>query len=182
MNAIQILVSEHDQILTMIRIVETILSSDDEGALPVDDLHSLIDFIRNFADKYHHLKEEDVLFAEMGNYGMSHDSGPIAVMLHEHNQGRDYIRKASESLALYEAGDVTAVADIRFNLLSYAELLTNHIQKENRILYPMAEKLLPVQVIDTMTQNFVLANATTLNNEYNEKYLKMVTKLSLKYL
>ena len=61
MNAIQILVSEHDQILTMIRIVETILSSDDEGALPVDDLHSLIDFIRNFADKYHHLKEEDGL-------------------------------------------------------------------------------------------------------------------------
>jgi hemerythrin-like domain-containing protein len=103
-------------------------------------------------------------------------------MLHEHNQGRDYIRNASESLALYEAGDVTAVADLRFNLLSYAELLTNHIQKENRILYPMAEKLLPVQVIDTMTQNFVLANATTLNNEYNEKYLKMVTKLSLKYL
>ena len=71
MSAIQILVTEHDRILTMIKVAKHLLKEENADNLPIEDLRRVIDFIRNFADKYHHMKEEDVLFLEMVNHGMN---------------------------------------------------------------------------------------------------------------
>ena len=69
MKAIDILVKEHESILKMIEIAQTMLkSSEDKAKINIDHVERIIDFIKNFADKYHHLKEEDVLFMEMGNH------------------------------------------------------------------------------------------------------------------
>ena len=45
-------------------------------------------FFRDFADKCHHGKEEDRLFVKMVEAGFLQNSGPIAVMLSEHDAGR----------------------------------------------------------------------------------------------
>ncbi len=182
MSAIQILVDEHDQILTMIKVTKAIFENDAAEKMPVEDVNSLIDFIQNFADKYHHLKEEDILFKEMENYGMSTESGPLAVMLHEHNQGRAFIQQAIAGISKYTAGDISAYKSIKENLLGYGELLSNHINKENNILYPMAERILPHNVLDKLNETFENTNTGTRNNEYFDKYLKMVETFNIKYL
>lgn len=182
MQAIEILVNEHDSILKMIKITQTILENDDKTNVNTDHVEQIIDFIRNFADKYHHLKEEDVLFMEMENHGMSREGGPIAVMLHEHDEGRAYIKQAVDSIGKLKEGDDSGFGQIKDNLLSYCMLLTNHIGKENNILYPMAERLLPPAVKEAMTGNFEETNSTTVDNEYFDKYLKMVDELSDIYL
>jgi hemerythrin-like domain-containing protein len=145
-------------------------------------VEKIIDFIKNFADKYHHLKEEDVLFMEMEKHGMSRNGGPLAVMLHEHDEGRNYIQLAVEGIEQFKLGDVYAFEEIKENLLSYCTLLTQHIGKENNILYPMAERILPPTVGAEMKQSFEMTNATTVDNEYYDKYLKMVDELSAIYL
>ncbi len=182
MSAIQILVTEHDRILTMIKVAKHLLKEENADNLPIEDLRRVIDFIRNFADKYHHMKEEDVLFLEMVNHGMPSESGPIAVMTHEHNVGRSYVKQAAEALDVYASGDKSAFATVKNNILSYCELLTNHISKENNVLYPMAERMLPGRVLDKMDNTFEQTNSTTENNEYFDVYLTMVEELSGKYL
>ena len=182
MQAIEILVKEHNSILKVIEITQTILSTEDKSKINLVHVENIIDFIKNFADKYHHLKEEDVLFVEMVNHGMSRDGGPIAVMLSDHNTGRNYVKQAVAAIKEFKAGNDTAFALIQENLLGYCELLTAHIYKENNILYPMAERVVPASVLAGMSMDFDQTNHTTINNEYFDKYLKLVDELSAIYL
>ena len=62
MNAIDILVKEHDSILRMIEVTQRILNSKDKTNINLNHVEMIVDFVKKFADKYHHLKEEDVLF------------------------------------------------------------------------------------------------------------------------
>lgn len=181
MKAIEILVKEHDSILKMIEITTIILKKEDKTEINIDHIENIIDFIKNFADKYHHLKEEDVLFMEMEKYGMPREGGPIGVMLAEHDEGRNYIKLAAQGVAEYKQGNTKALIEIESNLLDFCTLLTNHIGKENSILYPMAERLLPGKILKAMSENFEAANTATTNNEYFDKYLKMVNELSRIY-
>ncbi|MEZ7867022.1 MAG: hemerythrin domain-containing protein [Paludibacteraceae bacterium] len=180
MNAIKILVDEHDIILRMIDVTRSMLV--DTSTLNTDHVEQVVDFIKNFADKYHHLKEEDVLFVEMENHGMSRQSGPVGVMLHEHEQGRAYVKQAEEGILRLKSGDIHAAGAIKESLLNYSTLLTNHINKENNILYPMAERLLPQTVMLAMTENFGEAITIASNNEFKQKYLKMADELSRIYM
>lgn len=182
MKAIEILVDEHDYILKMIEIAQRILQTDDYTTVDINHVDKIVDFIKNFADKYHHLKEEDILFVEMQKFGMPRDGGPIGMMLHEHNLGRDYIKHVEVGLKLFKQGDIGAFAQIQENLLNYGELLTQHIGKENNILYPMAERILPDNVDNDMTNQFELINVNAPQNEYHDKYIKMVDELSEIYL
>lgn len=180
MKAIEILVKEHDSILQMIDVTRKLLA--DKSKVNIDHVEQIIDFIKNFADKYHHLKEEDVLFVVLEKHGMPANGGPIAVMLAEHDEGRKYIKQATKGVAEYKLGNSSALNDIEFNLLNFCTLLTKHIDKENNILYPMAERMLPGDILLTMSENFEEAKIATSNNEYFDKYLKMVDELSNIYL
>ena len=182
MEAIAMLVKEHDSILKMIKITQTILNTTDVKTVKIDHVDQIIDFIINFADKYHHLKEEDVLFMEMEKHGMSTESGPIAVMLSEHDKGRIFIKQALDAVGKLKLGDDRAFEELKLNLLNYCVLLTNHIAKENNILYPMAQRILPSNVVLAMTEQFETTNSSTVENEYFDKYLKRVDELSAIYL
>ncbi|MBC8342453.1 MAG: hemerythrin domain-containing protein [Bacteroidetes bacterium] len=183
MKAIEILVKEHDSILKMIEITQKIFADHkDKTKINIQHMEQILDFIKNFADKYHHLKEEDVLFMEMEKLGMPREGGPIGVMLMEHDEGREYIRIASESVEKIKSGNWKDWDELEDNLLNYCELLISHIHKENQILYPMAERILPTDLQTEMAENFENSNASTSNNEYFDKYLKLVDELSAIYL
>lgn len=182
MKAIEILVDEHDYILKMIEISEKILQTNDYETVDLNHVESIVDFIKNFADKYHHLKEEDILFIEMEKHGMPRNGGPIAVMLHDHNEGRDYIKQVELGIELFKQGDIGAFIQIQENLLNYCQLLTQHIAKENNVLYPMAERMLAHNVGQNMTEQFENINQSTPQNEYYDKYIRMVEDFSGIYL
>jgi len=182
MKAIQMLVKEHEQILNMIEVSKIILGNDSSTDFDSNDLEQVIDFIQNFADKYHHMKEEDELFLEMGKCGMPVNGGPIGVMLHEHELGRSYVKQTIEAIAQYKSGNLKAMDVIRENMLNYAELLTSHIYKENNILYPMAENVLPADILDAMSESFDQKNNSSSNNEYFDKYIRLAKEMSDKYL
>jgi hemerythrin-like domain-containing protein len=101
------------------------------------------DFIKNFADGCHHHKEEGVLFAEMVKCGMPKEHGPIAVMLAEHEQGRAFTRGMREAAERLAAGDGAARAAVVQNAQGYAGLLRQHISKEDQVLFPMADRVIP---------------------------------------
>jgi len=138
----EILKHEHQVILLVIGAAEKEAAHIREtGALHAENVEKMVDFFRNFADHCHHAKEENHLFVKMVDRGMPLESGPIAVMLHEHHQGRQHIKGLAEALPAAKLGDAAAIAAVRDNLIGYATLLRQHIDKEDNVLYPMADRM-----------------------------------------
>jgi hemerythrin-like domain-containing protein len=154
-KTIEVLMNEHRLIEQVLGSLETFGLEVEGGLAPERPL--LADygaFFRGFADACHHGKEEDVLFQRMIERGFSRESGPVAVMLHEHTVGRacvSALRKAGDG-----SGPLTAVETqlVLENASAFVPLLRAHIQKEDRILYPMALRLLTGPELDAMEVEF----------------------------
>ncbi|MFZ1613656.1 MAG: hemerythrin domain-containing protein, partial [Holophaga sp.] len=129
---IQRMVVEHTFILRVIALLPRLihaLRQDFESALPL--AIRTLEFVRTYADRYHHAKEEDILFRffEQG-------SDILGVMLQDHQDGRAHISAVAAALAARQIEDVEA------HLLAYGELLKSHIQREDTILYPWMDRTL----------------------------------------
>ncbi|MEW5902069.1 MAG: hemerythrin domain-containing protein, partial [Acidobacteriota bacterium] len=102
-------------------------------------LDGIAEFLTIFADKCHHGKEEDLLFPAMEAAGIPREGGPIGVMLAEHVQGRNIIKRLTAAVEGCQAQRSGAAAEFAAAARDYAQLLSQHIQKEDHVLYPMAE-------------------------------------------
>jgi hemerythrin-like domain-containing protein len=126
MKATEILIKEHESIKKSLLVINKICDKLQSGK-QVDILHleRIIEFIRSFADKCHHGKEEDILFETMVEIGFKKDSGPISVMLSEHDLGRELVKGFSEAVKFYKEGDMKAVSSIiRRKTIFYIQWLT----------------------------------------------------------
>ncbi len=93
MQATDILMQEHEVILRVIATLEVEADRLAEGQeVRPGFFLDAADFIKGFADGCHHKKEEGVLFEAMAAAGLPKQTGPIAVMLTEHEQGRAFTR------------------------------------------------------------------------------------------
>lgn len=142
-TATSLLRHEHEAILRMLDVTEEAARRIKQG-IPVapEVIPGLLEFFRVFADRCHHGKEEECLFPLLREKGLPQQGGPVAVMLHEHDLGRDLIRNmvvASEAVA---AGNSSSILQWAHAATDYVELLRAHIAKENDILFVMAERLL----------------------------------------
>ena len=118
------------------------------------ELARFVSFIQGFADTYHHGKEEDILFVAMVDHGFPRQAGPIAVMLHEHDQGRSLVgvlNGLAQQPAPWSEDDRGTLAR---TVREFSALLRQHIQKEDQVLYPMANARLPEPVKEEMSRRF----------------------------
>ncbi len=140
----QKLVNEHVLIMRLIalipRITENLDVQSKEGRQLIMEG---VDFIRTFADRCHHAKEEDILLEYFDG-----TMDIIKTIREDHQTGRAHVRATVEAL---EAGDKAAV---RQHLAAYGELLTEHIAKEDRILYPWMERQLSAPQIEELFARF----------------------------
>ncbi len=121
------LVGEHawiKRVITLLPAVNQTLAAGLDAAQK-QRVSEIVDFIRNFADRFHHAKEEDLLFKYFDE-----KSELLATMHRDHETGRAHVRAV---VAGVEQGDAAAVAE---HLAAYGALLTEHIRKEDEILYP----------------------------------------------
>ena len=136
-NVTQILSQEHQNILKFIDAVLNKCEQIEEGKeLDKSYFEKAIDFIKNYADRFHHAKEEDILFQVMLQNLEKMHCNPIPVMLDEHDTGRDYVKGIEEGLRENNNSKVIE------NAKGYCYLLQQHIYKEDNVLYPMAEEAL----------------------------------------
>ncbi len=173
MAAIETLMHEH-------RIIEKVLDAMDREAgkvlrgepASVKLMEDAADFVRNFADRCHHAKEEAILFSEMAARGVAREGGPIGVMVAEHEGGRLYINRAREALA---AGDLRKTAGC---LAGYTSLLRRHIQKEDNTLYVIAKQVLTTSELDKMSEEFERVEAEEMGEGTHERYHEMAHRMA----
>ncbi|VAW00841.1 hypothetical protein MNBD_ACTINO01-10 [hydrothermal vent metagenome] len=138
-----VLRDEHRLILEVAHALDRMLDDDTNGTpLDYDVVERCITFFRLFADACHHGKEEDLLFPELVKAGLPHDSGPIAVMLYEHEQGRVFVRSMAASIEGARSGNVEANTALRDGAEGFIGLITAHIGKENDVLFNMADGMI----------------------------------------
>ena len=101
-------------------------------------------WLRAFADRNHHAKEESALFPAMVKGGVPSEGGPIAVMLEEHVEGRRLVQAIASETG---AGRVRACR-------AYVALLRAHIDKENEIVFPLADAVLDVTAVQGLRREF----------------------------
>ncbi|MGK5086435.1 hemerythrin domain-containing protein [Bdellovibrionota bacterium FG-2] len=188
MKATDILSSEHLVILQVLSCLQTIAEAGEKGGRIAGgsalDAKNAIAFIQGFADSWHHGKEEDVLFKMMEERGFSADAGPTYVMRMEHDQGRALVRAMKESLGLAAEGNSTAVKTFVESAQGFAALLSSHIEKEDSILYKMANQALSDEDQQTTLDRFAVVESqkiTEMGEGVPERYLAIAQKLGAQY-
>ncbi len=153
---IEILKKEHQDILAVIKALEMECSSIAAGGkINKSFFQQAIYFIRNYADKFHHAKEEDILFFELCKDQTQEKMhcNPVQQMLVEHDSGRQFVKAMEEGL---ENNDKNRLME---NARGYANLLREHIFKEDNILYPMADEVLDKAEQERIKKRFAEAEA-----------------------
>ena len=138
MKSIEILKKEHENILKIADAIEKECKIIESGKeINKNFFEKVIWFIKNYADKFHHSKEEDILFKEMLKDSTQEclHCNPIDQMLYEHNLGRNFIRELEKGLKAKNKEKIIK------NAKAYSHLIREHIFKEDNILYPMTESI-----------------------------------------
>ena len=182
MRPTDVLMAEHRVIEQVLGCLQAIVNQAcSGGGLDVNDARDTIAFFRTFADRCHHAKEENHLFPALARKGLSPDSGPVAVMLEEHEMGRTSIGDMADALDGYLSSRPGAAAVFAQAAREYIELLNQHIGKEDGILFPMAGNMLNPHEQSVVLAGFEKAEEEDLGAGTHEKFLAIADRLGKKY-
>ncbi|MHC1722821.1 MAG: hemerythrin domain-containing protein [Aminipila sp.] len=182
MNYIEMMVEEHRNIKRMLSVIRKycykVLKNED---INYEDFFVLIDFVRSYADKHHHGKEEKLLFDQMVK-----ELGPTAEkfirngMLVEHDLGRLHMKELEIAVNKVIAGDDEAKLDVIANAISYTHLLYRHIDKEDNVIYQYAQKNLSKEVQEKLEQECRKFEQAAIDMNIQKKYVDMIAEFEEK--
>jgi hemerythrin-like domain-containing protein len=178
MKATDVLMQEH-------RLIERVLDAleiaaghlDRSRPVPPTLFLEAADFIAGFADGCHHRKEEGVLFGAMIESGTPSGGGVIDMMLDEHEQARALTRGLRDAARRLQAGDAAARAQVVSNVRRYVALLRDHIAKEDEMLFPMADEVLPPARQESLMEGFERIEREDAGAGAHERFHALAEKL-----
>jgi len=132
------LMIEHRLIERMLLVIEDVLGKI-ESKHRVDPVFVdiAVDFIRVYADRTHHGKEEDILFRELNNKPLTaKDRQIMKELIEEHVFGRQTTKALIDANTRYRNGDDAALADIAATLQTLIDFYPKHIEKEDKVFFP----------------------------------------------
>lgn len=171
------LMIEHRLIEKMLSAVAAEARLIREGkAVDVLFIDAAVDFIRIYADRTHHGKEEDILFAELHKKKLTdQDSRAMEDLVEEHRQARQKVRELVAAKERLLKGDQGAVSEV----LSAMEWLTSfyprHIAKEDREFFPRTERYFSAKELEEMLQAFKEFDGKMIHEKY-EALVKALMK------
>lgn len=170
--------NDHVNILRLIDVMEKMVIT---ISTEVSHIEMVIGLIKNYADGFHHAKEEQLLFPLLVTKGFSNEQGPVAVMLHDHTEGRRFVRGMSEELEAYKAGDTSALTPLYENMQGYIDLLRAHIGKENNVLFRMADRALSPEEQQGLLSGFAAIETTGYTNGGIQRFVTDIEGLEAIY-
>ncbi len=156
MQARGLLMIEHRLIERMISVIERVLEQT-ESTQKIDPLFvdTAVDFIRMYADRTHHGKEEDILFRDLSQRPLSvEDQQVMNELIQEHVFGRQTTKALVEANARYRKGEESAVREIAKKLRTLVEFYPKHIEKEDKVFFPASRAYLTDQEDQAMLAEF----------------------------
>ena len=183
MDAINLMMDEHKYILRGLKLFRK-LSIEILNGNPVDfiSFEKMISFVRNYADKHHHNKEEVVLFKKMETQlGDNIVKGPLSGMYIEHDLGRQHMKLLEEALLRVKDGYLDSRVDIIANAVCYTDLLTRHIEKEDKLIYTFARRALSQVDMESVNKSCEEIEVNATNDGLQNIYIDALEELERKY-
>lgn len=183
MDGISLMIDEHKNIKRMLLVIrKACLGIMNGKEIDYEDFENMIDFVRNYADKNHHGKEEKILFNKMiDEIGETAEKLVKYGMFVEHDMGRLYIRELEEGIARVKSGDAQSKLDVIANAVSYTHLLKRHIDKEDNVVYSFAKRELCEDTINKINIECYEFEDEMKTSGTLDKYIEMLEQLERKY-
>jgi hemerythrin-like domain-containing protein len=177
MKSTKLLMADHEKILEALHVL-TAINMDLAHAKHVNKEHILLllNFLREFADGSHHVKEEAILFPALMQAGMPIDEGPLRQMNYEHERGR------ALTAAMQTAIAADKIDDFLMYSRRYIALQSEHIEKENWVLFDKAEQILSDEEDEKTAAAFNHFETTIVGTPTYERYNAAIESLASKYL
>lgn len=179
MNSIELMMEEHKYIKRMLKVIRKLSIKVLNGEeIDYNIFHKAIDFVRNYADKHHHNKEEEILFRKMSEeLGEEVAKGPIFGMLAEHDLGRLYMKNLEDAVERVKNGDMDSRVDVIANAISYTDLLYRHIDKEDNAIYKFGEQRLNEETLKEVEEKCKEVEKEAEEKNIQKKYISLVEEL-----
>ncbi len=183
MMGVEDLRDEHSEITIMLDILEKVCELLDAGEnVDHENLEKLHDFMVVFVDQCHHTKEEELLFPMLESINGAESKKLIEILLSEHETGRKYTKTIGEAIS----GNGNIDPRSRANLVKYGRyyirLLVQHIDKENNILFTMAEKKLSGKQNQELFEEFEIVEKERIGTGKHEQLHEILHQLADIYL
>ena len=179
MSPTETLKHEHEIVLLVLEGAAREVAAIRGGAsVRAERFGQMVEFFRQFVDRCHHGKEERHLFPALATRGLPPDVGPVRVMLLEHEQGRAAVAAIAAALPRVEAGEPGASTALADALEGYVDLLRAHIYKENNVLFPMADQVLPPEEQARLEDAFDRLEEEEIGPGVHERYHQLAHELA----
>lgn len=170
MLPVDILVAEHRLIERIIKPIQDETERMTEtGIVETNFIIIAVDFFRTYADKYHHGKEEGILFKGLSQKKLSDkDSKMMLELMMEHAYARKTVNALENAMKTFLAGKPETINDILKLLNALAELYPKHIQKEDQQFFYPAMEYFTQQEQEDMLTKFLEFNRDFTNTKYRK--------------
>jgi hemerythrin-like domain-containing protein len=143
-------------------------------ALVID---TFVDFIRTYADRTHHGKEEDILFKALEHKNLNDRDGAMMTdLINEHINARKAVGRLVEGKDRYVSGDTAGLDTVTETLTFLIDFYPIHIRKEDDIFFPETEKYFSAAELDDMLSDFWEFDRKMIHEKYNRLYASLREK------
>jgi len=130
-------------------------------------LDHAVDFIKTYADRTHHGKEEDILFRDLEKRPISPEHRKMMQdLVHEHEFARRIVAELVAARQRYMAGDVQTAEVTKAKLQILADFYPVHIAKEDKEFFPATERYYNKGELDAMLQEFWEFDRRMIHDKY----------------
>ena len=174
---VEMLEAEHRVIQKMVAAMSVLAERLDGGEdLDVPLLENIVEFLRTFADRCHHGKEEALLFPALVRRGVPSHGCPIGGLTMEHQKGRAMVGELADAIRGHAQGEPPARENLIKSLRALVTFYPSHIWKEDYLLFPLAGKFLTAEDLRELMEKFEEVEHE-LGIEVHERFTKLVAEL-----
>lgn len=169
-NPVHSLTHEHIYILKVVDALSVIGREIERGkAMNLEIFPKIVQFMREFADKCHHAKEEAVLFPLMEDKGVPKTGCPLSALRAEHVKGRTLVAALEKATAAPFTDSDETRKEICGVIKEIAHLYHDHIWKEDAMVFPMTDTMFSEDEFASMADAFEKAES-----EYGQNHAQYV--------
>ncbi len=151
---LQALIEEHRVLGVVLNALDLETQSLHGQPFPIDSFKQAVDFLTNFTDHWHLIKEEERLFPLLWEKGVPLENGPLGKMMEEHETCRKQLARIRTHLAAAQQGDPDALALLLSQVSAYVRLVREHMRKEEQRVYNVARTLLDRKDRERLAREF----------------------------
>jgi hemerythrin-like domain-containing protein len=143
MKAVESLIREHQDVETIVQILEAVARRvDGGGTVAAAFLADLLEVCEHAVERAHVAKEECVLFPVLATRGLDQKMTVIAALTSQHEAVRAFLGEMRTAANAIADGDTAAWRAFLLAARDYVRLVREHLRIENEYFYSLVDRTL----------------------------------------